>query len=57
MGGTAEWCDRVEREMARSGIKGSGYVSKRKWQQEGGPEGERREEGGGGGWTLSLSGR
>lgn len=57
MGGTVGWCDRVEREMARRGIKGSENVSKRRWQQEGGLQGEKggkRREGGGGGWTSGV---
>lgn len=57
MGGTVGWCDRVEREMARRGIKGSENVSKRRWQQEGGLEGEkegRRRDGGGGGWASGV---
>lgn len=45
MGGIVGWCDRVEREMARRGIKGSDSVSKCRWQQEG-REGGRRRGGG-----------
>lgn len=57
MGGTAGWCDTVEREMARRGIKGSHNVSKRRWQQEGREGGKRRgggRDGGGEGWTQGV---
>lgn len=53
MGGTVGWCDRVEREMARRGIKGSENVSNRRRQREGGLEGEK-EGRGGGGWTSGV---
>lgn len=46
MGGTVGWCDRVEREMASRGIKGFGNVFKRRWQQEGGLQGEKEGRGG-----------
>lgn len=46
MGGTAGWCDIVERETARRGIKGFGNFSKRRWQQEGGLEAEEEGRGG-----------
>lgn len=53
MGGTAGWCDRVEREMARRGIKGSENFSNRRRQQAGGLEGEK-EGRRGGGWTSGV---
>lgn len=37
------WCDRVEREKARRGMKGPENVPEPRWQQEGGLQGE--EEG------------
>lgn len=41
MGGLRAWCDTVEREIVRRGIKGFGNVSKHRWQREGGAEKRR----------------
>ena len=43
------WCDRVEREKARRGIKGPENVPEPRWQQEGGLRGEEEERRRGGG--------
>lgn len=48
------WCDRVEREKARRGIKGPENVPEPRWQQEGGLQGE--EEGRREGWRRTRVG-
>lgn len=54
MGGTSEWCDGVEREMASRRIKGADSVSKHRWKQERREGGKKRgggRDGRGKGWT------